>query len=52
MTSYFFSFRTKLSLDHIYMINLERRPERRVKMEQLFKVLNLDVEYFPAVDGQ
>ncbi|XP_065359671.1 glycosyltransferase 25 family member [Calliphora vicina] len=42
----------KLSLDHIYMINLERRPERREKMESLFKVLALDVEYFPAVDGQ
>ncbi|XP_023300463.2 glycosyltransferase 25 family member [Lucilia cuprina] len=42
----------KLSLDHIYMINLERRPERREKMEKLFNVLGLDVEYFPAVDGQ
>uniref|UniRef100_T1PAU5 Glycosyl transferase n=1 Tax=Musca domestica TaxID=7370 RepID=T1PAU5_MUSDO len=42
----------KLSLDHIYMINLERRPERREKMLKLFEALNLDVEYFPAVDGK
>ncbi|XP_055379043.1 glycosyltransferase 25 family member [Condylostylus longicornis] len=42
----------KLSLDHIYMINLERRPERRSKMELLFKELGLDVEYFPAMDGK
>lgn len=34
------------------MINLERRPERRVKMERLFEVLGLDVEYFAAVDGK
>uniref|UniRef100_A0A1I8PJ16 Glycosyl transferase family 25 domain-containing protein n=1 Tax=Stomoxys calcitrans TaxID=35570 RepID=A0A1I8PJ16_STOCA len=42
----------KLGLDHIYMINLERRPERREKMFKLFDALNLDVEYFPAVDGK
>ncbi|XP_075162549.1 glycosyltransferase 25 family member-like [Haematobia irritans] len=34
------------------MINLERRPERREKMFKLFDALNLDVEYFPAVDGK
>uniref|UniRef100_A0A0K8VBZ6 Glycosyltransferase 25 family member n=1 Tax=Bactrocera latifrons TaxID=174628 RepID=A0A0K8VBZ6_BACLA len=44
--------KTKLTLDHIYMINLERRPERRAKMEKLFLELGLDVEYFPAVDGK
>ncbi|XP_053953383.1 glycosyltransferase 25 family member [Anastrepha ludens] len=44
--------KTKLTLDHIYMINLERRPERRVKMEKLFLELGLDVEYVPAVDGK
>ncbi|XP_037956310.1 glycosyltransferase 25 family member-like [Teleopsis dalmanni] len=42
----------KLTLDHIYMINLNRRPERRLKMEKLFAILNLDVEHFPAVDGK
>ncbi|XP_067613087.1 glycosyltransferase 25 family member [Eurosta solidaginis] len=44
--------KTKLTLDHIYMINLERRPERRTKMEKLFHEIGLDVEYFPAVDGK
>lgn len=34
------------------MINLERRPERRAKMEKLFLEIGLDVEYFPAVDGK
>lgn len=42
----------KLTLDHIYMINLERRPERRLRMENLFRELGLDVEYFAAVDGK
>ncbi|XP_030371927.1 glycosyltransferase 25 family member [Scaptodrosophila lebanonensis] len=44
--------KTKLTLDHIYMINLERRPERRQKMENLFAELALDVEHFSAVDGK
>uniref|UniRef100_A0A8D8E144 Glycosyltransferase 25 family member n=1 Tax=Culex pipiens TaxID=7175 RepID=A0A8D8E144_CULPI len=42
----------KLSLSHIYMINLERRPERRLKMVNNFDALGLEVEYFPAVDGK
>uniref|UniRef100_A0A182WR15 Glycosyl transferase family 25 domain-containing protein n=1 Tax=Anopheles minimus TaxID=112268 RepID=A0A182WR15_9DIPT len=42
----------KLSLSHIYMINLDRRTERRTKMLKHFDLLGLDVEHFPAVDGK
>lgn len=34
------------------MINLLRRPERRIKMEKSFRELGLEVEHFPAVDGR
>lgn len=44
--------KTKLNLDNIFMINLERRPERREKMENLFTELGLEVEHFAAVDGK
>ncbi|KRF98362.1 uncharacterized protein Dwil_GK27803 [Drosophila willistoni] len=44
--------KSKLTLDHIYMINLDRRPERRQKMENLFDELGLNVEHFSAVDGK
>lgn len=44
-------FRHRIGLSHIYMINLERRPERRLKMEALFNILGLQVETFSAVDG-
>lgn len=42
----------KITLDAIYMINLERRPERRRKMERSFKELGLVVEHVAAFDGQ
>lgn len=42
----------RLTLNKIFMINLERRPERRAKMNQSFDALGLDVEYVPAVDGR
>lgn len=41
-----------LTLDAVMMINLKRRPERRLKMERSFKELGLKVEYVPAIDGQ
>ncbi|KAL7741179.1 hypothetical protein ACLKA6_018203 [Drosophila palustris] len=44
--------KTKVNFDHIFMINLLRRPERREKMERLFDEIGLDVEHFPAVDGK
>ncbi|KXJ78978.1 glycosyltransferase 25 family member [Aedes albopictus] len=42
----------KMDVSKIYMINLERRPERRNKMFNNFDELGLDVEFFPAVDGR
>ncbi|XP_014487037.1 PREDICTED: glycosyltransferase 25 family member isoform X2 [Dinoponera quadriceps] len=41
-----------LSLDHIYMINLLRRPERRGRMQRLFKELGIRAEIIDAVDGR
>lgn len=41
-----------LGFDRIFMINLERRPDRRLKMERSFKEIGLKVEHFAAVDGQ
>ncbi|XP_053623852.1 glycosyltransferase 25 family member [Plodia interpunctella] len=42
----------KFGFDEIYMINLERRPERRQMMELSFKELGMDVKLFKAVDGR
>ncbi|XP_034471649.1 glycosyltransferase 25 family member [Drosophila innubila] len=44
--------KSKVNFDHIFMINLLRRPERREKMERIFNEIGLDVEHFPAVDGK
>lgn len=44
--------KTKLSFDEIYMINLERRTERREKMDKSFMELGLDYTYFAAIDGK
>lgn len=44
--------KSKLNFDEIFMINLERRPERREKMERLFDELGLLVNHFSAVDGK
>lgn len=41
-----------MGFDRIFMINLLRRPERRIKMERSFKEIGLDVEYMAAIDGQ
>ncbi|KAG8038300.1 hypothetical protein G9C98_006627 [Cotesia typhae] len=42
----------KLGLDHIYMINLRRRPERRVRMHRCFDELGIESETIDAVDGK
>ncbi|KAL1456416.1 hypothetical protein WDU94_001147, partial [Cyamophila willieti] len=42
----------KLSLDEIYVINLKRRPERKVKMVAATSILGLDVNFINAVDGR
>jgi len=36
----------------IYLINLERRPDRRIMMEQALAELGIEYKYFPAVDGR
>ncbi|XP_071636842.1 glycosyltransferase 25 family member isoform X2 [Temnothorax longispinosus] len=41
-----------LGLDHIYMINLLRRPERRKRMQRLFEELGIRAEIIDAVDGR
>lgn len=43
---------TTMGMDRIFMINLLRRPERRIKMERSFKEIGLDVEHVPAIDGK
>ncbi|EFN88899.1 Glycosyltransferase 25 family member [Harpegnathos saltator] len=40
------------NLDYIYMINLLRRPERRRRMQKLFKELGIQAEIIDAVDGR
>ncbi|CAG4943098.1 unnamed protein product [Colias eurytheme] len=42
----------KLMCDEIFMINLERRKERRLLMEASFKELGLNVTLFKAIDGK
>uniref|UniRef100_A0A8D8Q9H1 Glycosyltransferase 25 family member n=1 Tax=Cacopsylla melanoneura TaxID=428564 RepID=A0A8D8Q9H1_9HEMI len=42
----------KLSLDEIYVINLKRRPERKLKMVAATSVLSLEVNFINAVDGR
>lgn len=41
-----------LTLSKIFMINLKRRDERRIKMEQSFLELGLMVDTIPAFDGK
>lgn len=43
---------TTMGVDRIFMINLLRRPERRVKMERSFLEIGLKVEHVPAIDGK
>lgn len=45
-------YRDSLTLDKIVMINLERRPDRRHKMESNFMEMGLQVELLAAVDGK
>ena len=43
---------SKLGFDEVYMINLERRPERRNRMLALLDMIGIDVRVFDAVDGR
>lgn len=42
----------KMGFDQVYMINLERRTDRRLKMEQSFQELGLEYTIIKAVDGR
>ncbi|KAL0851686.1 hypothetical protein ABMA28_000019 [Loxostege sticticalis] len=42
----------KYGMSEIYMINLDRRRERREMMEQSFKELGMSVKLFKAIDGR
>lgn len=44
--------RTKLGLDEIYMINLERRPDRKKRMEYVFSILGIEYSTVVGVDGR
>lgn len=41
-----------MKIDHAYCVNLERSKERKVHMSREFERENMDVEFFPAVDGK
>ncbi|CAG2220126.1 GLT25D [Mytilus edulis] len=41
-----------LGFDKIYILNLERRPERRERIEKILAELKLDYSIFSAVDGR
>ena len=41
-----------LGFDQIYMINLDRRPDRRFKMISCFEELGIKFKWVPAVDGK
>ncbi|CAH8874653.1 unnamed protein product [Trichobilharzia szidati] len=43
---------SKLGFDEIYFINLQRRTDRRVKMEYMFDQLGMSVKRYEAVDGK
>lgn len=42
----------KLGFDEVYLINLERRPERLARMEWAFNELGIDHKLLAATDGK
>lgn len=44
--------KSKLGFDHIFMINLARRPDRYQRMTYNFDVLGVEAEWVPAMDGR
>lgn len=43
---------SKLGFDEIYFINLDRRPDRKLRMFASFEELGIEGKRFPAVDGR
>ena len=37
--------------DHVYVINLEKRTDRRLQMLQKMRKIGVDFEFWPAIDG-
>lgn len=52
ITTKFKKLKTKLGFDQIYVINLERRQDRRRRIESTLDDLNLSFKIFKAVDGK
>lgn len=46
------SEKTKFGFDEIYVVNLERRQDRRQRLAETFETLNMKVRFFEAVDGK
>eukprot|EP00057_Strongylocentrotus_purpuratus_P024637 XP_011679111.1 PREDICTED: procollagen galactosyltransferase 1 [Strongylocentrotus purpuratus] len=42
----------KMGFDEIYLVNLERRPLRRLRMQAALKLLRIDFKLIKAVDGK
>ncbi len=45
------AIRSRLGFDHIYVINMRRRPERLEKLDAMLRLLGIDYSWWPAVDG-
>lgn len=44
--------KSKLGFDHIYVIHLNRRPERRLTSQHVFDELGIHAKFFEAVEGR
>jgi len=44
--------KSKLNFDEIFVINLERRPEQRRRMEWALHQFGIDFRLFSAIDGR
>lgn len=47
-----YPLKSKLGMSKIFMINLDRRKDRRELMIESFKELGMEVTVFEAVDGK
>ena len=46
------NFKDTLGVDQVYLINLERRPDRLANMHAIFNELGIDYQWVKAVDGK